>query len=136
VEVHVEVERVAEALDESHCTALGVSRRRAQGGLGPATLRGEDSADEQAHHVAAQRAIVCHAVAKLPGEREHPLPDRHLGQDAIDQVRGRVRHAAPDARWTEPASLAREGDEPIEPAARAAQPEEAELEQSTLQIGA
>jgi hypothetical protein len=41
---------------------------------------------------------------------QDPLAQRNSGRDAIDEVRGEVRHATADTRGTEPAALTRERD--------------------------
>lgn len=56
-------------------------------------------------------------VAQRKWQREHPLPHGHLGQQAIDEMRGGVGHPATAARRAEAAALAREGDPAIESAA-------------------
>lgn len=40
----------------------------------------------------------------------------HIGKNVIDQMRRPLRHASPGAAQAEPAALAREGDQSIQPA--------------------
>ena len=49
--------------------------------------------------------------AQRDRKREHPLPHRHPGNDVIDQVGGRLRHAAGTAGGTKATLLTGEGDE-------------------------
>ena len=58
-------------------------------------------------------------------QAQHPLTNRHIGEDTIGEMRCAFRHAATAAPRTEPAALAREGDESIEAAGRAAKAREA-----------
>jgi hypothetical protein len=76
-------------------------------------------------HVAHQRRVVGKPVAQRKWQREHPLPHGHLGQHAIDQMRGGVGHSAAAARGTEAPALAREGDDAIETTAVAVHAHEA-----------
>ena len=109
--MNVQVERQAEALDEGDGAAL----------LGPevpllsrasSNLR-EQGSDEGAKHGAREPRVVGTPIAEWIGQREHPLPNRHLGQDSINQVRGGIRHAAPAARWAEATTLARERNQAV-----------------------
>jgi hypothetical protein len=103
VEVNVQVERRAEALDEGDGAAL----LRANAPLpsrASAKLR-EQGTDEGAKHFARELRVVGAAVAECVGERENPLPHRRFRQHAIDQMRRRIRHATSTTRWTEAAAL-------------------------------
>ncbi len=55
-----------------------------------------------------------------PRKREHPLPRRNVRDHVRDEVRGDLRHAPTTARGTESAPLARERDEQVQGAVRAA----------------
>ena len=56
-------------------------------------------------------------IAQPERQREHPLPDRHVGQDGIHEVSGALDHTAPAAAGTEPSPLARERHQPLRAAA-------------------
>ena len=58
-------------------------------------------------------------------QAQHPLTNRHIREDMIGEMRCAFRHAATAAPRTEAAALAREGDESIEAAGRAAKAREA-----------
>lgn len=129
VEVDVQIERRAEALDEADGAAL----LRANAPLpprAPAQLR-EQGPDEGAQHLAREPRVVGAAVTEWVGQREHPLTDRHLRQHAIDEVSRRICHATPATRRTEAAALAREGDEAVVAALVAVEPKEAVCENAT-----
>ena len=87
--------------------------------------RAEDGLHEDAQHLAAQRLIEGDAGAQGEGERQHVLAYRSLGENAVDQVRGGIRHAAPAARGTEATALAREGHQAVVAAVVAVQSQEA-----------
>lgn len=57
-------------------------------------------------------------------QAEHPLTDWHIGQHVIGQMRGPLRHAPATTARAEPATLAREDDRSIEPAAGASKARE------------
>jgi hypothetical protein len=64
------------------------------------------------------------------------LPNGHFGQNTVDERSGGVGHPPPAARWTESASLAREGDEPIVSARVAMDAQESVSEHAAFEIGA
>jgi hypothetical protein len=66
--------------------------------------------------------------------RNHPLPDRHRGYDAINEMRSCLRHAAAIARRTDTPALAREGYDKTLPARRTACPAESKAEDATGEI--
>jgi hypothetical protein len=105
--VDVQVERGAEALNEGDRTAL--LRMNVPRSPLAATVLCEQRADERARHLARELRVVRTAVA----EREHPLPDRNLGQHAIDEMRCGVRDAPTSARGTEAAAFARKSDQAV-----------------------
>ena len=130
----VQIERRAEALDESDGTALlgpGIPLLS----RAPAKL-GEQGSDEDAEDLAGELRVVGTAVSEWIGQRQHPLANRHLWQDSIDQVRGGIRHAAPAARGTEATALAREGHQAVVAALVAVQSQEAVGQDAAAKEGA
>ena len=134
VEVDVQVERRPEALDERDGAAL--LRLLAPVLARTSSKLREQRADERAQHLARQPRVVRAAVAERVRKRQHPLPDRDLGQHPIDQMRRRVRHPAAAARRTEAAALAREGDQAVVTAGVAVHAEEAVREHAAAEEGA
>lgn len=63
--------------------------------------------------------------AQQDRQRQHPLAHRYMGDDAVDQVGRRLRHAPGAARRAEAAALATQGDELVVAAVAAAQSQEA-----------
>jgi hypothetical protein len=61
--------------------------------VGYATFRDDDRTHEDAEHRTREPRVAGEALAQLEREPVHPLADRHLGQYAIHQVRGSIRHA-------------------------------------------
>jgi len=76
------------------------------------TLR-ESRTNEGAQHLTGELRVVRTSVAERVRERQHPLPKRDRGQDAIDPVRRRICHAASSVPWTQAAAVAREGDQAV-----------------------
>jgi hypothetical protein len=132
VEVEVEVQGGAEALDEGDGAALA-ARSAPVLPRAPAEL-GEECADEGAQHGAREPRVVGAAIAKRIGKREHPLADRHSGEDAVHEARRGVGHAPPTAGGTEAAALARERNEPVEPAVVAVHAQEAEGQHTAAEV--
>jgi hypothetical protein len=58
-------------------------------------------------------------------QAQHPLTDWHIRPNVIDQMRRPLRHAPATTARAEPAALAREGDQSIEPAGGAPKAREA-----------
>ena|SRR5437870_4023860 len=85
----------------------------------------EHCADGHAADRAAQVMIPRQQVPQPMRQAQHPLTHWHIGPDVIDQMRSSLRHAAATTARAEPAALAREGDESIETAGRAAKAREA-----------
>jgi hypothetical protein len=92
--------------------------------------RFDEDATERASDVGAERG----ESTKLEWEREHPLPHGDGGKDAVDEVRGGVRHAASSAARAETAPLAAEGDEEIAAAVVAMETQEAVREDAAREV--
>jgi hypothetical protein len=134
VEVDVQVESGAEALEEGHCAALFGAEAPVPPNA-PAQL-GEERSQERAKDLARETGVVGAAVAQWVGEGEDPLPDRHLWENAIDEVRGGVGHAAAAAGGAETTAFAGERHEPIVPTSVAVQAQEAVGEDAAAEEGA
>jgi len=132
--VQVEVQRRAEALDEGDGAAL-LGAKIPLPACAPAQL-GEERADEGAQNFARELRIVGAAVAERVRERQHPMPDRGLGQGAIDQLGGGIRHPAPAAGRTEAPPLAGERHQPVVTTRVAVDPNESVREHATAEVRA
>src|SRR5512140_1206310 len=89
MEVDVQLEAAAEALDRRDCAAPAID--------GPppapaAPLEAEERAGVDRAHRAAEGVIPRQAIAERVREREHPLADGDVGQDVIDEFRGARGH--------------------------------------------
>ena len=85
VQVDIEVQSRAEALDQGDCAAAGA------GGHGQAGLANHERRDGTLHHgqyCGQCLGLGCEEEAQGKRKGQHPLPDRHFGKDVIDQVRG------------------------------------------------
>ena len=98
--------------------------------------RGEDGLHEDAQHLAAQRPIEGEEGAQSEGQRQHVLAYGNLREDAVDQVRGGVGHAAGSARRAEASLLAGIRHQPLAAALLAADAQKAVGEDSTCEEGA
>ena len=92
--------------------------------------------DEDAQHLTAELLVEGEAVAEGEGKRQHVLAYRSLGQDAVDQVRGGVGHAAGSARRAKSTALTRVGYQPLAAAVVAAHAEKAPAEKAAVEEGA
>jgi len=107
---------------------------QAESALGAPLQRAGERADERAQDVGAELAVVAEYGAQVPRKGAHPLADRDLGQDLVDEVGGDVGHAAPEAGGAEAATSTGERDHELVAAARARELHEAVLEEATAQV--
>jgi hypothetical protein len=121
VEVDVEVDRPAEALDGGHASGPRIGHPRPP--RGP-SLPGEEGPREEVEEPGRDLRIPRREEPEPAREGEHPLPDGDLREDVVDEVVGGVLHPAGVAGRAAP-GLAGEGDEPLEAAVRTADPREA-----------
>ena len=134
MEVGRQVQGRPEALDERDRAALpladAVERPRS-----PSLVR-EDRAQEGAKYFTRQPRVPGAAVAKRVRKREHPLPDRDLGQHPVDEMSRGVGHPPATTRGTESAPLARKADEAIVSAGVAVDAQESMSQYAAFEIGA
>ena len=121
VEMQVGVERGTEAVDKRHRTEPRPARRVRTA----EAQRRFDLGQENPQHRIDQAGVTMKELAQPLRQREHPLPHRHLGVHMIHPMRGGLGHAPGAAGGADPAALAREGDQEVMPAVRAAHPGEA-----------
>ena len=89
VEVHVEVERAAEVLDQRHRARLRVLLRE----TGLADQVGGETAMNDAEHRARDRRFVGEQEPKRVGHVQHPLTNGLGGEDLVDEERSALDHA-------------------------------------------
>jgi hypothetical protein len=90
VEVHVQVQRAAEALDHDDRAAAPAVDPHIARAIGQHAKHG---ADEQAGYLPAQVVIPRQLVPQPKRHAQDPLPNGHSGEDAIDQVCRTLGHA-------------------------------------------
>jgi hypothetical protein len=99
----IQVDRSATALQEDDRAAVRLAHLEGLSRLSPEG--GEDVLHEDAQHLAAELLVEGEAVAESEGQGEHILAYRNVGEDAVDEVRRGVGHAARSARGTESATF-------------------------------
>ena len=107
VEVDVQVEPAAEALDHGEGAGVAVTHA-ALARL--AIVQVQEGSDEDPEDGAAEAVVPRQQVAQAVGEAQHPLADGNVGQHAIHEVGGALRHAAAATTGAEATALAGEGD--------------------------
>jgi hypothetical protein len=106
----VQVQARAKALHECHGAAASSVRTRHVGTRCPSPVALLDRVGEDSRERTQRRQIEGSECSKLERQREHSLANGHTRKNAIDEVRGSVRHPPPRAARTYPPKLAREGD--------------------------
>ena len=103
VNVHVQVQRRAKALDDSDGTAAAI-------GYSPpprlSTQPAEHGAQLDRDHVPAERVVPCQQVPKTRRHGQDPLADRYGGKHVVDQVGRPVGHASSTTTRAESAAFA------------------------------
>ena len=122
MEMRVAPEVVSEALDERDRPALGPVDAAIAGA--PAE-ESEDGADEHIEDRGDHLRVIGQPVAKRVGQGEHPLPDGNAGNNAVHQVRGRIRHASAAAGRADRSAMTRKRQELLLAADLALQAKEA-----------
>ena len=130
VKMGVEVEAPAETLGKIDGPAVGTLHTGARPQLD------EDLLHEDAPQRGQHLRVEGRQATQLPRQREHPLPDRHVGEHAVDQMSRLVRHSASATGWAQPSALARKGYEDIVPARVAMEAQKAGGEPSALKVRA
>ena len=133
MEVRRQVECRSEALDERDRAAQAVANPKIP--LGTSPLIGEYRTQEATQHLARQPSVPGTAIPKWVGKREHPLSNRNLRKDAIDEVGRCIRHSPPATGGTEPAPLTREGNEAIVATCVAVDAQKAMSQHAALEVG-
>jgi hypothetical protein len=112
VQVHVVVERRAEAVQEGDATEPRAGRTGCLGIRGPARRREQllfDLGQEDLRERRDGSGPVGEHAAQPLRHRDHPLPHRHRPDDVIGEVGGRLGHVATIAGRADAAALAGEG---------------------------
>ncbi len=118
MEVEIEVQRTAEALDQRH--RAGACRLAGEPGLLD-QVTGDDTIDD-AEYLAHDRWTAGEQETQGIRKAQHPLAHRLLGEDLIDQQGGAFGHAPRPAARTKAARFAAESDQMLGMAGLAAHP--------------
>ena len=131
VEVDVEIQRAAEALDQGHHAALRRIPRHA-GLIGKPT---GDHTMHDAQHRADGLRLAGEQEAQRVGETQHPLPHRPRAEHLVHQMPRRLGHAPCAAARAQPALLAGIRHQPLGTTVLADHAQEAVLEHAAAQVG-
>lgn len=134
VEVNIEVQTAAEALDQRD--GSGRAAFDAVELLGARPVRSERDFDEDAAERGENVRLERGEPAELMRERQDELADRDVGEDSIDEVGTGVGHSPTRAARADAAGLAAEGDEEIVAARIAVASKKAVGEDSAAEVGA
>ena len=107
VEVHMGIQRAAEALHKAH---RAQPPARAAAALTQPRL---DDAQQDVQHRAERLGIALQEVAQALRDRQHPLTHRQRREDLVDQMGSRLGHAPRVAGRAYPAAFARKRDQKI-----------------------
>ena len=119
MEVHVQVERAAKALDDGDRTGAAVAMTRCLGSL---SVEAPQGTRVDRKHRATERVIPGKSIAKLEGKAQYPLSNRGAGEHAVGEMRRTLGHPAATATRAKASTLAGERDQAISAAARTPKP--------------
>jgi hypothetical protein len=103
MDVHVQIKRAAEALENRHRSPTAVDTALAPRA---AAEIAQDGAHGDGHDRSAQRVIPGQDVRQAMRHAQHPLPHRNPREHMVYQVRGPFRHSPAPAAGAETAALA------------------------------
>jgi len=131
VQVHIEVQRAAEALDEGDDAGAGTI-----GGLQTRPLRKAGLYGSGDHGQAAAQSLRAAGEehAQRPGEAQDPLAHRYGRDDVVDEVGRGLDHAPGAAGRTKPTPFAGKSYQLLVAAAVALDADEAVFEQAAAQV--
>jgi hypothetical protein len=110
MEVDVEVEPAAEALDDGERASVAI-RDAVLAGL--AAIEVQERPDKDTEDGAAEAVVPGEQIAQPVGQAEDPLPHGDAGQHAVHEAGGALGHAPAAAARTEAAPLAGKGNQPL-----------------------
>ena len=91
VGVRIKIQCPAKALDEGDSAGLAVGDAQRPAA---SPLPVEDAAHIALEHVGKEGLVDRESESHRPRKGQHPLPVRRFGQDVVDQLGGRIAHAA------------------------------------------
>jgi hypothetical protein len=132
VVVDVQVQASAETLGKADRAAASTQNTGESGLL---ALPAENLAHEDAPDGRERSVVFREKQPELEWNAQHPLAERNVWKDAIDEVSGGSTHASRVARGANSPPLAREGDEELFATLPAASPEEAMRVDAACEVG-
>ncbi len=131
----VQIQRTAETLHRDHCAGEGLAGRTQPQCLpGPQALKSEDLLDGGLRDRPTELAVIGEQVAEDFGKAKDELAQGHRGQHPLAQPGGTLVHSSSAARWAEPAPLAGERHQPVEPTTEAMDAGKTFLQIPTAQV--
>lgn len=130
MDVHIQIQRGAETLDDGHRSATAVARARLPRA---ASEEPEHRPDEDARNRAAQRVVPRQEVTQAMRQTQDPLPHGHDRKHVIDEVCGAFGHPPATAAWADGPALTGKRHEAIEPTSAAVKPGEPAGEEPAAQ---
>jgi len=130
MEMHVQVQRSAEALNQGDRSAL--PRGPCEPGF--ADQKSTDRAIQDPQRLAHRGCIAGEQKAQRKRNAQYPLTHRRRRQHLIDQQRSTLYHPAGAATGTEPTAFAAEGNQPFCMTVGTAHPQEPMFQSAALQI--
>jgi hypothetical protein len=94
MEVHVQVERATEALDDGHRSRTPIAVPRC---LSAFPVEAEQRTRVNREHGAAKLVVPCKLIAKLEGKAQYPLANRCAWEHVVDEMRSTLGHPAASA---------------------------------------
>jgi len=96
VEVHVQVQRAATALDDRDRTGTAASMTR---GLGLLSVEALQCTRVDREHGSAERVVPGKPIAKLEGKAQDPLSNRGPREHVVDEMRRTLGHPTASGLW-------------------------------------
>jgi hypothetical protein len=129
MQMNIEIRGRPKALNKGHVPCLGL--RMGQPGL--FDQKGRDGPVDGLQHWREQVRMSGEQMLQWNGKRHQPLTDGHVGDDMIDKMGGRFRHAAGTTGGAKTSPFAGERHESVSGAGPAPQPEKSMGQDSAFQ---
>jgi hypothetical protein len=102
VQVNIQVQRGAEALDQGNGAGAGAGRNSQARVV---DQEGRDTALDHRQHLSQYIRLGCEQESQRKRKRQHELTNGRFGKHVIDQVGGRLHHAPHAATGAKPSPL-------------------------------
>jgi hypothetical protein len=132
MKMDIQIERIAEALNEGHGATTDRPLRGAKACA--AAQRSEHGLHKNVQDIPDQARVITEAIAQSEREREHPLPDWNSGEDTIHEMGGGIGHVPAAAGGAKASALAGKGHHPIPLACVAVDSQKAVGQDTAVQV--